>query len=133
MSDEPINVANELAAANPRFAIDLSNVNLPLEMQMRTIALTIAQRHYGDTCVKEGAMYNALKMDNRPPEPLSLDHVIKAAIVFERYLWGEWSKGLAENAINATMTQAADVLEEVMREKGMSPDEPTRPPSGDVS
>jgi hypothetical protein len=131
--DDQINVTAELAAANKQLAIDLTKSSLPLEMQMRTIALTIAQRHCGDTTVKEGALYNALKMDNKPTEVLTVDHVIRAALIFERYLWGQWSRGIAEEAMNATSKEFASHIEAELRERGLSPDldpdDPERPTS----
>jgi hypothetical protein len=106
-----IDVQKELAEANARLPVDLTDGTAPLAMQMRVIALTIAQRHVGDSCIKEGGLYNALKMDGQSTHIVSTDDVIRASLVFERYLWGEWSKGIAENAINTVLTEAADVIE----------------------
>jgi hypothetical protein len=102
---------------------------MPLDIQLRTIALTIAQRHVGDTVVKEGNLYQQLKMDNKLGTAVSLDDVVKIALVLERYLWGEWSKGLAEHAIAQTSTDLADALEEEFK-KTVGDDDPTRPHGG---
>lgn len=129
-----IDVANELESAQARLPINVDSTSVPLNMQMRVIALTLAQRHVGDTCIKEGALYNAVKMDNKLGNPVSLGDVIRGAIVFERYLWGQWSKGVAEHALEATMTDIGDALEEIMKEKIKGEDgeeiPPTRPSAG---
>lgn len=122
MSDEPIDLPKELDEANARLPIVLPDRDQPLEMQMRVIALTIAGRYVGDTSVKEGGLYQALKLDNKLGQPVSVEHVIRAALVFERYLWGEWSKGIVENAINATLPEAADAIEKELRKRGLSPE-----------
>ena len=126
-----VDVEKELTEANARLPINMDSTSVPLDMQMRTIALTLAQRHVSDTCVKEGALYNALKMDNKLGNVVSLDDVVHTALVFERYLWGEWSKGIAEHALESTMTQAGDALEKIYREGVDEP--PIRPSSGGSS
>jgi hypothetical protein len=93
----------------------------------------VTQRHVGDTCVKEGALYQQLKMDNKLGGVVGIDDVVRAALVFERYLWGEWSKGLAENAIDAVSKEAADEIEERLKarfEKEFKDEPPIRPSSG---
>lgn len=126
----PIDVPEELDSANKRLAINVDR-DMPLDITLRTIALTIAQRHVGDTCVKEGSLYQQLKMDNKLGNVVSLDDVIRTALVMERYLWGEWSKGIAENAINSISTAAADVIEEMMEQKIRGgDDDPSRPAAG---
>jgi hypothetical protein len=113
-----IDVEKELTEANARLPLEIpDNGDVPLEMQMRVIALTIAQRHVGDTVVKEGGLYNALKMDNKLVDVVTVDHVMRAALIMERYLWGEWSKGIAEHAMEAVSTQAADIIEKEFRAK----------------
>lgn len=133
MSD--IDVPKELAEAQARLPVVLPDREMPLELQIRSIALTIAQRHCGDRTVHEGQLYQQLKMDNKLEGPLTVNHVIHAALVFERYLWGEWSKGIAENAIRTVTTEAADVLEEewgkrLKRVADNLDEPPTRPSSG---
>lgn len=127
-----INIEQELDEANARLPIVLPDQPLPLDMQMRTIALTVAQRHVGDTVVREGNLYQQLKMDDKLGGVVTETDVVRCALVFERYLWGEWSKGIAANALEATMTDAADAIEEQFRKKRdeASGDEPTRPSSG---
>lgn len=126
MSDENrFDLQEELTDANARLPVDLSETRLPLPVQMRAIALTIAQRHCGDTVVREGNLYQHLKMDNKLSGPLTIDHVIHCALIFERFLWGEWSKGVAEN----TMTSTLDEMEEALRRE-LKDEEPTRPHSG---
>lgn len=121
MSDTTINVEQELAEAQSRLAVVLPDTPMPMAFTVRSLALTIAQRHVGDSTVKEGNLYQQLKMDQKLGGPVSVDDVIKAALVFERYLWGEWSKGLAENAINATLTEAADVIERELDARRAAP------------
>ena len=105
---------------------------MPLDITMRVVALGIAQRHVGDTVVREGDLYQQLKMDNKLGRAVSIDDVVRAALVFERYLWGQWSKGIAEQALQETSTELADVLEKVMEEK-LGPtgnDDPVRSSGG---
>lgn len=125
MSDEPINVPKELAEAEGRLAVDLSQREMPLDMTIRAMALTIAQRHCGDTTIKEGNLYQQLKMDNKLAGPLTTEHVIYAALIFERYLWGEWSKGVAGKAMEATLAEVKASLEEEFKDEP-----PTRPHGG---
>ena len=122
-----IDVEKELSEANARLPVSLTDASLPMEFQIRSIALTLAQRHVGDTCVKEGGLYQQLKMDNKLGHAVSVDDVVKAALVLERYLWGEWSKGIAENAIAATMTKVADAIEAEFDKNRSGEDSPVRP------
>ena len=111
--DEPINVVKELAEAQQRFPLAIPDKNdVGTAVHIRTIALTIAQRHVGDTVIKDGVLYQQLKIQGVEINHIKIDDVINAALVFERYLWGEYSRGIAENALNATLTEAADILEE---------------------
>lgn len=134
MSDEaPINVKHELEAAQERLPINIDSSSMPIDFTLRAMALTIAQRHVSDTCIKEGNLYQQIKMDNKLGETVSVKHVINAALVFERYLWGEWSKGIAENALAATETKVADYLERQLRGEGepdIADDDPTRAHGG---
>lgn len=136
----PIDVEQEINEANARLPVTLPDAAiLPIEIQLRVMALSIAQRHVGDTCVREGALYQQLKMDNKLGEPASVDHVLRAALFFERYLWGEWSKGIAENAMDAISTEAADVIEKEFKARRTTIDDefkdepPTRPSGGGES
>lgn len=131
-----IDVENELADANERLPVALPDHELPLELQMRSIALTVAARFVADTTVHEGALYQQLKMDNKLGNPVSIEHAIRAALVFERYLWGEFSRGLVENAIAATSKEAADAIEaelekRIMAEFGPEGEPPIRPHGGE--
>lgn len=129
MSDDPIDVSGELAAAQARLPVTLPDRgDTPLDITIRMLALTIAQRHVGDTVIREGNMYQQLKMDNKPIEKISVNHVVHYALVFERYLWGEWSKGVAENAINSALTEAADVLEKEIGKGKASRSKPATKP-----
>lgn len=120
MSDDPINVEKELSAANARLPITIDR-NMPLDITLRTIALTIAQRHVGDTVVREGDLYQQLKMDNKLGQVVSIDDVVRCALVFERYLWGEWSKGIAENAANTVAGEMAEEIEKQFRDVSAHP------------
>lgn len=119
-----IDIKQEIDEATARLPVALPDTPMALEMQIRCTALLIAQRHVGDTCVKEGSLYQQLKMDNKLGGTVSVDDVIKAALIMERYLWGEWSKGIAENALAATETMIADVIEEEFEKQRNIPDEP---------
>lgn len=128
MSEKPFELSTELAQANERLPIDLSQMTMPLDMQVRSVALTLAQRHCGDTTVKEGNLYQHLKMDNKLAGPLTVEHVIHCALIFERFLWGEFSKGIAADA----MANVIDEVEEALKAKfeGNEEESPTRPHSG---
>ncbi len=127
MSDE-INVNKELSEASPTHAIDISQTSMPLDMTVRSVALTLATRHCGDTVVSEGNLYQQLKMDNKLAGPLTPGHVIHCALIFERFLWGEFSKGLAADAMANTL----DEVDEVIREK-FKDEDPSRPHSGETT
>lgn len=121
-----INIMKEIEDAGARLPIDLSNDSLPLDIQIRSIALMIAQRHTGDTVVREGNLYQHLKMDNKISGPLTVDQVIYCASIFERFLWGEWSKGVAGEALQSTL----DEMEEAIK-TDFKDDPPTQPHSGE--
>ena len=89
MSSSELDIPGELGAANQRLPIDMSQVNMPLDITIRSVALSIAQRHCGDTTVKEGNLYQQLKMDNKLAGPLTTEHVIRAALIFEMYICGQ--------------------------------------------
>lgn len=125
MSDQ-LNVATELAAAGPTHAIDISQAAMPLDMTVRSVALTLATRHCGDATVKEGNLYQQLKMDNKLAGPLTPDHVIHCALIFERFLWGEFSNGLAADAMAQTMEEVEEVIKEKFKDE-----DPSRPHSGE--
>lgn len=134
-----VDVEQELAEANARLPVALPDREMPLDIQLRSIALAVAQRHVGDTCIKEGNLYQQVKMDNKLGPPVSVDMVVRTALVFERYLWGEWSKGIAENALAATDKLVADALEKEFEarstavEEEFKDDPPTRPHGGGES
>ena len=126
---EELNVSTEIAAASGTHAIDISQTNMPLDMTVRSVALTLATRHCGDTVVSEGNLYQQLKMDNKLAGPLTPGHVIHCALIFERFLWGEFSKGLAENAMEDTLANVEEVIRKRVDES--FPDEdPSRPHGG---
>jgi hypothetical protein len=126
MSEE-FDVGKEIDQANERLPIDLSQTTMPLDMTVRSVALTLATRHCGDKTVKEGNLYQQLKMDNKLAGPLSIEHVIHCALIFERFLWGEWSKGLVHDAANKALDEMDDALKEHFKEEP-----PIRPHSGEA-
>lgn len=130
-----IDVEKEIAEANARLPVALPDTPMPLEIQIRSVALAVAQRHCGDTVVSEGALYQQLKMDNKLGDVMTVEHVVRAALVFERFLWGEWSKGIAENALESTLTDAADAIEREFEARKDRPNDgegepPIRPHAG---
>jgi hypothetical protein len=127
MAEEEFNVSQELADANARLPAALPDREMPLDIQIRSIALTIAQRHCGDTTVKEGNLYQQLKMDNKLVGPLTVDHVLHCAIIFEMFLWGKWSAGIAGEA----MTKTLDELDAAVR-RDLKSEAPTRPHAGEM-
>lgn len=131
-----IDVEQEIADATAQLPVALPDREMPLDIQMRSIALAIAQRHVGDSCIKEGGLYQQLKMDNKLGNVVSVEDVVRTALVFERYLWGELSKGIAENAIAAVTTAAADAIEKEFEARSKTVEDefkdepPTRPHGG---
>jgi hypothetical protein len=121
MSDRPINIKNSLDEAQAALPVVLPDTNAPLDMTIRMLALTIAQKHIGDTVIREGNMYQQLKMAGKDIRDVKVEDVVHCALVFERYIWGEWSKGIAENAMNATLSEAGDILEEEFRARRNHP------------
>ena len=113
-----------LNEANTRLAVNVGDMSLPLDIQIRTIALTVAQRHCGDTIVKEGNLYQHLKMDNKLAGPLTIDHVLRCALIFETYLWGKWSKGIAGGA----MEEALEEMNEALKKSEFNVDGVDEPP-----
>jgi hypothetical protein len=124
MSDD-FDVGKEIAEAWQCHAIDISQSNMPLDMTVRSVALTLATRHCGDTVVSEGNLYQQLKMDNKLAGPLTPSHVIHCALIFERFLWGEFSKCLAGEAMANSLDEINDVLKDKFKDE-----EPIRPHSG---
>ena len=78
---------------------------MPLDITIRSIALSVAQRHAGDRTVKEGNLYQQLKMDNKLGGPLTTSDVVHAALIFEAYLWGKWSQDIAGKAMEHTLNE----------------------------
>lgn len=122
----------EIAAADTRLAINNSNLEMPLDITIRSIALSVAQRHAGDRTVKEGNLYQQLKMDNKLGGPLTTEDVIRAALAFEMYLWGKWSQDIAGKAMETVMAEldkavAAGNLDEENKVEGLENEPPIRP------
>lgn len=134
MSDPEFNLPAEIDAANARLPIDVSQTEMPLDITIRSIALSVAQRHCGDITVKEGNLYQQLKMDNKLAGPLTVDHVVHCALIFEMYLWGKWSKDIAGKAMEQTLGELdkavkSGAFDEYIDELKDVP--PTRPHSAD--
>jgi hypothetical protein len=100
----------DVTKANSRLPVDMSAIEMPLDMTVRSMALTIAQRHCGDTTVKEGNLYQQLKMDNKLAGPLTVEHVVHCALIFEAYLWGKWSKDIAGRAMEETLSELNEAI-----------------------
>lgn len=129
-----LDIPSELAEANKRLPIDMSQVPMPLDVTIRSVALSVAQRHCGDTTVKEGNLYQQLKMDNKLAGPLTVDHVVRCALIFEMYLWGKWSQDIAEKAMEQTMGELEKAIEAGAFDRpvdDLKDEPPTRPHSGE--
>ncbi len=61
-------------------------------------------------------------MDNKLGGPLTVNYVLYCALIFERFLWGEWSKGLAADAMNQTMQELDEAVRRGVDEKFAEPD-----------
>ena len=107
---------------------------MPLDITIRSIALTVAQRHCGDTTVKEGNLYQQLKMDNKLAGPLTAEHVLHCALIFEAYLWGKWSQDIAGKAMEQTLSELGEAIKSGAMDKhveGLEGEPPTRPHAGE--
>lgn len=137
MNNDPLSdldVSKEITEANARLPIDVSNVNMPLDMTIRSIALSVAQRHCGDTTVKEGNLYQQLKMDNKLAGPLTVEHVLRCALIFEMYLWGKWSQDIAGKAMEHTLSELDQAIKGGALDKHideLQDEPPIRPHSGE--
>lgn len=131
---DEIDVGKEIEAANVRLPIDMSQVEMPLDITIRSVALSIAQRHCGDTTVKEGNLYQQLKMDNKLAGPLTVEHVVHCALIFEMYLWGKWSKDIAGKAMEQTLGELDSAIKSGAFDQHideLKDEPPTRPHSGE--
>jgi hypothetical protein len=125
-----IDVSKEIASADARLAINNTNLEMPLDITIRSIALSIAQRHAGDKTVKEGNLYQQLKMDNKLGSPLTTEDVVRAALVFEMYLWGKWSQDIAGKAMETVLSELDEAVKAGGfddRVEGLQDEPPTRP------
>jgi len=130
--DEIEDISTALVKENEHLAVDISQTTMPLDMTVRSVALTLATRHCGDRTVKEGNLYQQLKMDNKLGGPLTTQDVIHCALIFERFLWGEWSKGLVGEAVRSSLDSALGEAEQALNEKFKGEDdEPIRPHGGE--
>jgi hypothetical protein len=46
-AEKPFELSTEIAQAHDKLPVDLSQMTMPLDMQVRSVALTLAQRHCG--------------------------------------------------------------------------------------
>lgn len=133
MSDEkPIDISQEITEANARLPLVIDR-EMPLDITIRSMALSIAQRHCGDTTVKEGNLYQQLKMDNKLAGPLTVNHVLHAALIFEAYLWGKWSQDIAGKAMEKTLDELNAAIERGEMDKhidAVADEPPIRPHGG---
>ena len=132
-TETEIDVSKELTEANARLPVNIHR-EMPLDITIRSIALSIAQRHCGDTTVKEGNLYQQLKMDNKLVGPLTVNHVLHAALIFEAYLWGKWSQNIAGKAMEQTLDELNAAIERGDLDKqidGLAEEPPVRPHSGE--
>jgi hypothetical protein len=133
MSDTELNMSREITESNARLPLDMSQVEMPLDVTIRSAALSIAQRHCGDTTVKEGNLYQQLKMDNKLVGPLTVEHVIRCALIFEMYLWGKWSQDIAGKAMEQTLDELDNAIKGGAFDKHVAElkdEPPVRPHSG---
>ena len=84
---KPLNPMEEMIASVPSVA----NMQLDLtkDEKLRTTALMLAVRYHQDTVVKEGELYQQMKMDQKQLRTTSAKIVVEYAWEFEKYLRGE--------------------------------------------
>lgn len=115
---EPIDVTKEIERANAALPIPVNNYQMPLDITIRSVALSVAARYIGDTSVKDASFYQALKLDNKLGPTADLNLLLHYALYLERYLWGEWSKDIAGQA----MTQALNEMDKAIKQEGFEED-----------
>jgi len=79
---------NTEMANDPKAVFDPADEGLMLNRaeKLRSTALLLAIKYYSDTIVKDGALYNALKLDNVQLQPTSYERVVDIAIEFAIFL-----------------------------------------------
>jgi len=90
-----------------RLPVDVSIDELPVEAKIRTIALMMATRYHAQGVIKDAPMYLQLKHEGAAMQALTPQVVIETARLFERFLLGVFSRGLAEEAMEEV---AAELL-----------------------
>jgi hypothetical protein len=124
-------IEDELNEANARLPVVIEHP-MPLETSIRSMALAIAQRHCGDTTVRDGNLYMQLRAEGKLTGPLTVNHVIETALIFEMYLIGKWSEGIIDAAVDQVLKNARKGLaaksdelaqaEEFWKNTGATPD-----------
>ena len=107
-------ITKEITEANERLPIDVSQMN----RRQFLCGVAAAQQ---------------LKMDNKLVGPLTVEHVLHCALVFEMYLWGKWSKDIAGRAMEATLGDLEKAIKGGALDKHIDElvdEPPTRPHSG---
>lgn len=133
MTDD-LDMSKELTEATARLPIDMQRTEMPLDITIRSMALAIAQRHCGDKTVKEGNLYQQLKMDNKLCGPLTVEHVIHCALIFEMYMWGKWSQDIAGKAMEQVLGELDKAVERGAFDHHideLKDEPPTRPHTGE--
>jgi hypothetical protein len=137
MSDIPppdLNDAvGEASSADAQLPVAIGNYQLPLPFAIRSMALSIAGRYIGDVAVKDASYYQALKLDNKLGPSADLQLLLHYAMNLERYLWGQWSKDIAGEAMEKTLDEldaavkAGEFDEEIAKAASGEDDNPNRP------
>lgn len=72
----------------PAPAFDPGSVILDFnkEEKLRMTALMLATRYHTESVIKEGGLYNAMKMSGENLRTLTPELVVETAIIFEKYL-----------------------------------------------
>lgn len=93
------------------FPIEVAADDLSNEIKIRSIALAMATRHHGEAVIQDADMYRMLKMENEHRiTPLTPQMVVDTAVLFERYLLGEFSRGLTDDVLAEVMNEIDDKL-----------------------
>jgi hypothetical protein len=73
-------------------------------------------------------------MDNKLAGPLTVEHVVHCALIFEMYLWGKWSKDIAGKAMEQTINELNSAIKSGAFDKHideLKDEPPIRPHSGE--
>ncbi len=114
MIDERMNPIDSLPAA-----IKDAPLQLDAATGVRMTALMMSVKYHAETTIKDGQLYQQIKLENKPIETLTNSKVLQTAIEFERYLRGDYAEmadklvmGDFSKWLEAQVNSAASIFDE---------------------